>query len=335
MDAKQTVPFSKLTSICRTLAKLGKSLAKFCEKWRRSTPLEERRFYHNRTRPFCRTEAFAYCGTCDRWEPVNDKLSGYRFDCPLWMLDKIHVGAVIGTKWKHWRWVWPIVGLERYQAARGKWGKVALIAASVVTVADLTLPLPVALERFIAFLVGGLLLLDTVSFTSANALASQRPRFAPRSIFRAVLGVLELIIAFSLLHLGIRSGVRVNGNFAELDFPKAFYFSTVTLATVGYGVEPCVDPSRLTFWLVILQILVGLYYLSVFLATMVSWARGVQRPQTLSALLNESNRLDHLDWWEEAHAHTKANLEPWFFQPHNEETCPKCKFTPDATDSRE
>jgi hypothetical protein len=92
------------------------------------------------------------------------------------------------------------------------------------------------------------------------------------------------------------SEVYIGGKSANLDFWRGLYFSIVTFATIGYGnIAPPVDPWRGVFWLVIFQIVCGVYYLSIFVATIVSWARGIQRPRTLSELLAESDCLDQQD----------------------------------------
>jgi len=92
------------------------------------------------------------------------------------------------------------------------------------------------------------------------------------------------------------SKFKIGNDLATLDFWGGLYFSTVTMATLGYGdIVPLVDPWNCVFWAVILQIVFGLYYLSVFVATMVSWIRGIQRPPTLKELLEESDCLDKQD----------------------------------------
>jgi hypothetical protein len=99
-----------------------------------------------------------------------------------------------------------------------------------------------------------------------------------------------------LLHAGLGSLFSIGDESAALDLAQALYFSVVTLATVGYGdISPPLDPSKAVFWIVVVQILCGVYYLGVFVATTVSWVRGVQRPLTLAALLEESRALDRQD----------------------------------------
>jgi hypothetical protein len=241
------------------------------------------------------TTAIAYCANCNRWVPVNLKLTGYRFDCPRWDLNKIHVAAVIGNRWSQATWVKLIASLERYQAWRshtlGKW---CLLIALILSAALFWSSSPLAHHG--AGLIGLILTVDVMLFTSANALASQRPRFAPRSIIAAMAGFAQLCIGFALLHAGLGFDFQVGQYLKPLDFRRALYFSVVTLSTVGYGdITPPNDPSQPVFWIVIAQILCGLYYLAVFVSTTVSWVRGIQRPPTLKDLLVESDELDKQD----------------------------------------
>jgi Ion channel len=248
------------------------------------------------TRDLRLPQAIAYCANCNRWAPVNLKLTGYRFDCPKWDLNTIHVAAVIGDRWSHAAWVRCIARLELYQAYRGRLRVLGYLIMALVVLGLLLSLLPWPLARRASALIGLVLVVDIVLFTSANALSSQRPRFPPRSIIRAIWGFGQLVVGFALIHAGLESLFKVGDKIAALDFCRALYFSVVTLATVGYGdITPPLDPWQAAFWTVVLQILCGLYYLGVFVATTVSWVRGIQRPLTLEELLAESQKLDQQD----------------------------------------
>ena len=239
--------------------------------------------------------AIAYCANCNRWAPVNLKLTGYRFDCPAWDLNTIHVAAVIGDRWSAAAWVKCIARLELYQEYRDRLRVPACLIVAMVLGMLLSL-LRWPLARGASVLIGLALIVDILLFTSANALSSQRPRFPPRRIIRATLGFGQLAVGFALLHAGLESLFTVGGKSAALEFPQALYFSVVTLATVGYGdITPPLDPWQAVFWIVVLQVLCGLYYLGVFVATTVSWVRGIQRPLTLEDLLAESQKADEQD----------------------------------------
>lgn len=255
----------------------------------RSNPPE--RFDPSRTRSNNLPTAIAYCATCNKWEPVNDKLTGYRFDCPSWRLDSIHVAAVIGTSWKHAKWVKYIVKLESYQRLRGR-----LPAFGILIVATV-IGLGAGLLRcyFFSMAIGFILILDTMLFTSANVMSSQRPRFAPRSIFFATLGLVQLVLGFGFLYFGSRFKFLVSGNKAQLSLVQSVYFSIVTIVTLGYGDITPPSNESVVLLVVAFQILCAVYYLSVFIATVVSWVRGIERPLALKELLDCSDRLDKID----------------------------------------
>lgn len=105
---------------------------------------------------------------------------------------------------------------------------------------------------------------------------------------------LLLLIGYALLYSSVPGlEFNVSGNMRPLDFWSAVYFSVVTVVTVGYG-----DITPVGFYssaLVVAEVLCGVYYLGVFLATTVSWVRGIDRPKTLGELLEESRRLDERD----------------------------------------
>jgi hypothetical protein len=259
-------------------------------------PADPARFFPDRKRTDGLPTAFAYCATCNKYEPVNDKLTGYRFDCPLWRLDAIHVAAVFGTRWKHLTWVRSMAKLEFYQGRRRPWKIIwILLFATVVSILLLSSPYH-RVAKFVSAPVGAFLILDTILFTSANVLSSQRPRFPPRSIVRAILGLIQLVFGFALLYAGTGFNFMVSGKSTCLDLKQSLYFSIVTMATLGYGdITPSLNSSVMLLALVALEILCGLFYLSVFVATTVSWTRGIQRPMTLSELLKESDGLDKED----------------------------------------
>ena len=88
-----------------------------------------------------------------------------------------------------------------------------------------------------------------------------------RSIVLTLSNVANIGIAFAVLHAAQdRCGFS-----ASLTPAKAVYFSFATMMTIGYGdIVPISDLARLT---VVLQVLVGLYFLAAIVTTVVQWAQ--------------------------------------------------------------
>jgi len=80
-------------------------------------------------------------------------------------------------------------------------------------------------------------------------------------------------IAFAVLHASQDGG----GFNVPLTPMTSVYFSFATMMTIGYGdIVPCRDLTRLT---VVLQVLVGLYFLAAIVTTVVQWAQQEERGQ--------------------------------------------------------
>ncbi len=75
----------------------------------------------------------------------------------------------------------------------------------------------------------------------------------------------------------------------------AWYFSLVTIVTLGYGdFHPC---SPLARFLVMAEIVVGLYFLSTLFTTIVSWANASDTLPTLHELRKKSKKLDREEYY--------------------------------------
>ncbi len=148
-------------------------------------------------------------------------------------------------------------------APRGTWGKVP------------------------ALVVAAYFLYDTILYNSRVAFVTQQPRVPLRAVLLAVVGLVELALAFAVVYASLPDGEFTR----KLTPVTAVYFSLVTLATAGYGdITPCTD-AQFAHWLVAGEIAVGIYFIAALLATIVSFAGNGPRLPTYKELAADSARI--------------------------------------------
>ncbi len=262
-------------------------------------------------------KAVAYCASCGKLpnSSMNDLLVGRRFICPKWELDFPHIGAVIKEKerymecWLHiQRWLqcysmsWSLSGLlsrlrnrifKRRPALSVDIALIALIIWLLLLLPSLFffalssswLFWPSAAAFFAAYSVGDSLLVNT-----SVTLVTQQPRLPLRSVILGGFAFLELSLAFAVFYALLPVGA-MNQTLHGL---TAWYFSLVTIVTLGYGdFHPCSPFARS---LVMVEIVVGLYFLYTLFATIVSWATASDTLPTLAELIEKSKKLDEEEY---------------------------------------
>jgi len=240
----------------------------------------------------------AYCVTCNAAHKVHHRLIGQRFDCPYWSIESDHIAAVIQDKWSAKSWLRLIALFEYYHTRRNRcFSSTGLANLFFVAVAFLLCC--VTSPSVWACIPATFLIADALISRTASVYASQRPRLPFRLLVFGIMGLVQLALSFGVIYSALFSCSSFNespGN--GLGYA---YFSFVTLATVGYGdiapnpKLPFVGDVQALRLLIIIEIICGLYYLTVLLAAIVSWTRGVERPRSLCELLTESTKLDEID----------------------------------------
>lgn len=115
----------------------------------------------------------------------------------------------------------------------------------------------------------GAVLVDTLLFNTMVAFVTQRPRAAMRTMFFAVATFLQIAGVFGVFYRALPETYFDAAIRTDFD---AFYFSVITLATIGYG---DIHPVRDAGWaqgIVVTEIGCGLYFLTGLFAIMASWA---------------------------------------------------------------
>jgi Ion channel len=107
---------------------------------------------------------------------------------------------------------------------------------------------------------------DILLANTSITFTSRFPAHPIRSVLYSVLGYVQIALSFALFFLAL--GPR---HFAETVSPAAsIFYSFTTIATVGYGdLKPTTVFARL---LVILELLVGLFFVAIILAQVAGWA---------------------------------------------------------------
>lgn len=185
---------------------------------------------------------------------MNDLLIGRRFICPQWSYDSPHIGVVISEKdydIKCWLYCQHLLTfyltklsvrklLERTlpsSVAVKSFAPVAALAiwAFLLLIALLCFALYPGL-RWAALLLVVWHLVDSLFYNTSVAFVTQQPKLPLRSAILGGIAFLELSLAFAVLYLLLpKEAMNV-----DLNWLTAWYFSLVTIVTLGYGdVHPC------------------------------------------------------------------------------------------------
>lgn len=246
------------------------------------------------------SDAIAYCATCDKiYGDAKDNLIGKYFECQE--DPKNHTSMVIRRSsynmWHNKKWdkkfaigayIYNYKENRSFSALCGKWFKLEsllkgrsgwflifqlfflLIILFIVSILNLRFSYDIS--NFIGSVVCGLLsitmIIDILLVNTGVAFKSRYPLDVFRTMLCTWFVFIQIIIAFSIFFLLLRD------NFKDIDLNwfKSIYFSFVTITTLGYG---DIQIKTEAWWLqftVILELIVGLYFLVVVFAIITSWA---------------------------------------------------------------
>jgi hypothetical protein len=110
---------------------------------------------------------------------------------------------------------------------------------------------------------------DSIIMSTSISFVRGRPRHLLRSVLLGFVVFWNVAVAFAVLYIGFADSFD-----PPLTFPRALFFSIVTVTTFG---DPVVKPvAGPAYFLIASQLVVGLYFLVAILTTIVSWASGAK-----------------------------------------------------------
>jgi ion channel len=122
-----------------------------------------------------------------------------------------------------------------------------------------------------ASLVGLYYVVDSVLVHTSIAFVTHRPVHRLRAIVLTIVNVVNVATAFAVVYASERWCFKD----PPLSWIDATYFAFVTVATLGYG-DIAPDRAAGCGWIaqltVVLQVIVGIYFVAVVVTTVVSWA---------------------------------------------------------------
>ncbi len=241
----------------------------------------------------------AYCATCDKaWDGREEHL-GVRFLCPQDDPSApSHLTAVVkGRAGKFWlqvenkllRWEVRQSPMRWFHdwggVFKGRDGFYAFLRLVVVVLALVGASfLPSRCEpKIVLGLVLGLLsflaIVDVLLSSTSIAFVSRFPAHPLRSALITLVSFVTLATSFAVFYQFSPASFNVS-----LNPLRAAYFSTVTLATLGYG---DIHPATGAWWyqlLVMVELFVGLYFLVILFAIVSSWAGARPQERVLASL---------------------------------------------------
>ena len=135
----------------------------------------------------------------------------------------------------------------------------------------------------LGILISAVILLDAIAYNSMVVFVTQRPQVPLRSVIFAVFTFVQFATAYAVFYRSL-SGWDHHQFTQELGVISAFYFSVITIATVGYGdISPASSFSQI---LVVSEIALGVYFLATIVSTIASWANGSPEIPPLERLRN-------------------------------------------------
>lgn len=235
-----------------------------------------------------------YCVTCKKyWDPVNDKLIGWRFYCNEWSFEDPHTCAIIRKNIWPRNWLYIQDYFARYQKLIIKLPQLfRFFLFPVLPLLLIVIPFVFlrpsgdwkGIDAHIFFVFAMIHIIHSLIYNTAVALATQQPELPIRTAFLSLLSFFGVAAAFAIVYLFLpKCAFHV-----EMNYIKALHFSVVTIIPFGYS---DILPSLDYYWLVISEIIVGFFFISILFVTFVSWANQQQRLKTIEEVLEESKKL--------------------------------------------
>jgi hypothetical protein len=232
----------------------------------------------------------AYCATCKQsYGSAREDFIGFRFKCPKEERFCPHVAYVVAdlgiktwlqvevfftnyqTRWSPLRWIpW-------FHARKAKGRVEAYLVSRLFLICGLLVLLRFFHDRsLVNWVCAGIsvfLSLDIIASLTSGVFTSRWPAHPLRAILLSLFSFAQLALCFGVMYAiqcaDFKERVGVFG---------VVYFSFVTISTVGYGdISPAPEKTLLRLT-VIVEILLGLYFIVVLLASAIQWI-GDRPPQ--------------------------------------------------------
>jgi len=223
-----------------------------------------------------------YCADCNRsWEADPERRLGKRFLCPI---SPRHVAAFVkGNPGKFWlriearilRYEFLTAGLLRGRMTRYK-ASIMMLARAVIVAVALDISKFAKPERVTACAIGAAVVVDILMNSISVSFISRFPTHALRSVLIVITSFCLTAASFGVFYSSLG---HVFNNGEELGRLESVYFSFATITTVGYGDIYPAKGALAPKMLVICELLIGLFFLSVLLATHAAW---VSAPPNIS-----------------------------------------------------
>ncbi len=240
-----------------------------------------------------------YCAGCNReWPPDPQRRLGQRFVCPT---NQRHLAALVkGDVGKLWLRVearilrYELFSLALVPARFSPYKTPAMILARMTILAGALAVAPFGcLGRTVASLLSIAIIADVLLNATSVAFISRFPAHALRSVVIAIISFGLIAIAFGVLYTSSVDGFIRDGAKLTLSRLDGVYFSFVTVATLGYGDIHPHQESWVPKLLVICELLIGAYFLSILLATHAAWMStppNITEPPSYATLFPEQER---------------------------------------------
>lgn len=233
-------------------------------------------------------EAIAYCAKCDlEYCKTSPDFLDFNFTCRNDDPNKPkHLARVVkGPSGKYWlRIEQKILSYELYVSPmrwfkswwgcfKGKAGRYLLFRFLVLLFAlnsasSLCNKPSIGLLLWNVILILGtiFILFDILVANTSIAFISRFPAHPLRSVFFTIFGFIQIATAFSIFYVMLGNNLN-----EELTPFRAFYFSFITITTLGYGEILPQSESYLAMFTIVSELLSGLFFLVVIFSLITSW----------------------------------------------------------------